>query len=175
MKPVYWVFAMVLGVAFAGAWTYLQRRSDAGAEPVAAPATVSTALAPVATSEASPRPVQTPPQNTATDREPAQWIVGVDSTDASRRAAAITALAQAPRSQALPVLRHVLLNGEPVVDRPLALQALRTLALNQGDGDSGVRQAFREVIYHGDDESLAAGAQEALDVVESSELKLAQR
>ena len=175
MKPVYWVFAIVLGVSLAAGWTWLQRARETRAESVAAQAaTILTAPARVVPIETS-QPVPAPEQSAASERERAQWIVDVDSTDAAKRAAAITALAQAPRSQALPVLRRVLLNGDPAVDRPLALQALRGLALRQGDGDTGVRQTFREVIFHGDDESLAASAQEALDVVERSEQKLAQR
>jgi hypothetical protein len=51
------------------------------------------------------------------------------------------------------------------------LNSLRELALAQGDADGAIRGAIREVIYHGDDESLMAGAQDALDVVEESEMK----
>jgi hypothetical protein len=63
------------------------------------------------------------------------------------------------------------MNGEPAVDRPLALQALRDLALNRGDPQSAIRNAIREAIYHGDDQTMTADAQEALDVIEESLLK----
>ena len=58
------------------------------------------------------------------------------------------------------------MNGEPSVDRPLALQSLRDLALNRGDPESAIRNAIREAIYHGDDQTMGADAQEALDVIE---------
>jgi hypothetical protein len=101
----------------------------------------------------------------------ARWIADTTSGDAQKRAAAITALSGAPRSRALPVLRNVLLSGEPEVDRPLALRALRDLALHQGDADGAVRAAVREAIYHGDNETVAGAAQEVLDVVEESEMQ----
>ncbi|HTU67524.1 MAG TPA: hypothetical protein VMF52_16360 [Steroidobacteraceae bacterium] len=81
------------------------------------------------------------------------------------RLAAIRQLSQAPREQALPPLKQVLLNGEPGYDRPAALTGLRDLALAQGDGDQRIRDAVREVIYHGDDESLSAAAQETIDAI----------
>lgn len=93
------------------------------------------------------------------------------SGPASSRLAAIDRLSKAPRDQALPLLKRALLNGEPGVDRPAALQALRELALAQGDDDQRIRDAVREVIYHGDDETLAADAQETLDVIAESETK----
>jgi hypothetical protein len=101
----------------------------------------------------------------------AKWIADTTSGDAQKRAAAIAALSGGPRSEALPVLRNVLLSGEPEVDRPLALRALRDLALYQGDADGAVRAAVREAIYHGDNETVASAAQEVLDVVEESEMQ----
>jgi hypothetical protein len=98
-------------------------------------------------------------------------IADATSGDAEKRAAAIGALGRAPKSEALPVLRRIVNSGEPQVDRPLALRSLRDLALNQGDEDGGIRTVVREVIYHGDDESLAGAAQETLDIIEESELK----
>ena len=97
-----------------------------------------------------------------------QWIADTASADAATRAAAITGLAEAPRAEALPVLGRILENGEPQVDRPLALISLRDLALNQGDADGAVRDAIRHVIYHGDDFTRVDEAQEALDVIEES-------
>ena len=98
-----------------------------------------------------------------------QLITDTASGDAVKRAAAITALAEAPRAQALPVLARILTDGEPLVDRPLALQSLRDLALNQGDADGAIRDAVRHVIYHGDDFTKAGDAQEVLDIIEESQ------
>ena len=105
------------------------------------------------------------------DDQVSQWLKDAAGGDAGKRAAAITGLANAPVSQALPVLRRVLMNGEPRVDRPLALQSLRDLALNHGDPQSSIRNAIREAIYHGDDQTMSADAQEALDVIEESQLR----
>jgi hypothetical protein len=71
----------------------------------------------------------------------------------------------------LPVLRRLLTDGEPEVDRRLALRSLRDLALNQGDADGRVRDAVRHAIYHGDDQTPADEAQDVLDVIEESERK----
>lgn len=90
---------------------------------------------------------------------------------ASSRVAAIEQLARAPREQALPLLKRVLLNGDPATDRPAALLGLRELALTQGDADQRIRDAVREVIYHVDDEKLASDAQDTLDVIAESEMK----
>jgi cytoskeletal protein RodZ len=97
-----------------------------------------------------------------------QWIADAASGDAGVRAAAITALADAPRAEALPVLGRILESGDPQADRPQALISLRDLALNQGDDDGAIRDAIRHVIYHGDDFTKAEDAQEALDVIEES-------
>ena len=51
------------------------------------------------------------------------------------------------------MLARLLTDGEPQVDRPLALRSLRDLALNQGDADSAIRDAVRHAIYHGDDQT----------------------
>jgi hypothetical protein len=90
---------------------------------------------------------------------------------AASRLAAIERLSGAPRDQALPLLERVLLNGDPGVDRPAALHGLRELALTQGDADERIRDTVRKAIYHGDDESLAAEAQETLDIIAESEAK----
>jgi hypothetical protein len=101
----------------------------------------------------------------------ARWIEDASSGDAGKRATAIAALATAPRADALPVLRRLLTDGEPEVDRRLALRSLRDLALNQGDADGRVRDAVRHAIYHGDDQTPADEAQDVLDVIEESERK----
>ena len=97
-----------------------------------------------------------------------QWIADTASGDAPKRAAAIAALADAPRAQALPVLARILTDGQPLADRPLALQSLRDLALNQGDADGAIRDAVRHAIYHGDDFTKVDDAQETLDIIEES-------
>jgi hypothetical protein len=176
MKLAYWIIAAVLGVAIAGGWTYMQRRADVAPVAAGGSAASASSAAPATAAVAAGHSLNTAmagPAAPAGDQI-TRWIADVDSTDAAKRAAAITALAQAPRAQSLPVLRRVLLNGEPTVDRPLALKSLRELAATQGDADNGVRQVLREVIYHGDDEQFAASAQQALEVVEQSEQKLAQ-
>ena len=63
----------------------------------------------------------------------------------------------------------MLTDGEPQVDRPLALQSLRDLALNQGDADGAIREAVRNAIYHGDDQTKTDDVQEVLDIIEESE------
>jgi hypothetical protein len=100
-----------------------------------------------------------------------KWIAETTNNDPKIRAAAIAALANAPRSQALPILKSVLDRGEPNVDRRLALRSLRTLAEIQGDADGGVRNVLREAIYHSDGTLPADVVQSALDGVESDMLR----
>jgi hypothetical protein len=151
--------AAVFAIAVA-AWGFLRPSADSG---VAAAPPVSQS-APEATPSATPAPAQP----VAVTKSTAQWIADTSSGDAKTRAAAIEALAEAPRAEALPVLARLVINGEPQVDRVLALQSLRDLALNQGDADGAVRDAIRNVIYHGDDFSKKEDAQEALEIVEES-------
>ena len=101
----------------------------------------------------------------------AKWKADATGDDSAARASAIISLANAPKSQALPVLQRVLTSGEPQVDRPLALNSLRTLALSQGDADGGIRNVLREAIYHGGDEATTQGAQAVLDDVEGAASK----
>ena len=105
----------------------------------------------------------------STGRDVTKLIADTQSADAGTRAAAITALAEAPRAEALPVLGRILTDGEPQIDRPLALRSLRDLALNQGDDDGAVRDAVRQAIYHGDDFTKTDEVQEALDIIEESQ------
>jgi len=99
----------------------------------------------------------------------AQLIADSASGDAGKRATAIAALAAAPRAEALPVLGRILTDGEPQIDRPLALRSLRDLALNQGDADGAIRDAVRNAIYHGDDYTKVDDVQEVLDIIEESQ------
>src|SRR5262245_10986757 len=94
----------------------------------------------------------------------AGWIADTRGEDPDKRAAAIRALAEAPRVTALPALKYVLVSGEPRVDRPLALQSLAALALRDGDADGAVREILRSAIYHGDE--LTQQARQTLDDVE---------
>jgi HEAT repeat protein len=164
MKPIYWMI-MLAGATLAGTWYFREppdvpaREKQIGLPATAAPATVVATTASTSAPEATPAPDQV-----------ARWLQDLNSAEAAKRAAAITALATAPREQALPALRNVLTSGEHA-DRPQAINSLRELALGQGDADGRVRQIIREVIYHGDDEALASQAQDALDVVEESEMK----
>jgi hypothetical protein len=162
------LFALV-GLIGAGLW-YVAHTSD----PANPPAVVASAPVALAAAE-SPRAL--PPQASAaatsavTPEAVARWIAEATGGDAQKRAAAIVALADAPKSAAFPILHRILTQGDREVDRPLALRSLRDLALNQGDVDGTIRAAVREAIYHGDDEAVASQAQEALDMIEESELR----
>jgi hypothetical protein len=127
--------------------------SPPAVSPVAAPSVV----------ENTPAPSANSPQTVA------QLVADTASGDATRRAAAITALAEAPKAEALPVLGRILTGGEPEVDRPLALRSLRDLALNQGDDDGAIRDAVRHAIYHGDDFTKVDEVQDVLDIIEESQ------
>lgn len=150
-------------MAFVG-YPYLTRPQSAAAAKA-----LATAAAPVSTQQVESGAGQIEPTN-ASPSTPAEeldkLIAEATGEDARARAAAITALGTAPRLQAIPVLQRVLRSGEPVVDRPLALNSLRTLALQQGDADGGIRNVLRQAIYHGDDEATTNGAQTTLDDVE---------
>ena len=117
---------------------------------------------------ASPVASQPPAAPASATKTTAQWILDTSSGDAATRAAAIEALATAPRAEALPVLGRLLIDGEPQVDRVLALRSLRDLALNQGDADGAIRDAIRHAIYHGDDLTKVDDVQEALEIIEES-------
>jgi len=157
---------LLLGVIVIGAGGLIIAHTQPDAAPSGNPLAVTPAASPssVVRTAVSASPASTPTSTKST----AQWIADTSSGDAATRAAAIMALAEAPRGDALPVLGRILESGEPNVDRSLALIALRDLALNQGDADGAVRDAIRHVIYHGDDFTRADDAQEALDVIEES-------
>jgi hypothetical protein len=104
------------------------------------------------------------------DQTVARWIEEMESTHAETRSAAIVALARAPKALAIPALRRMLEGGDPMTERPLALQSLRDLALYQGDEDGRIRTVVRETIYHSDEGSLVEDAQLALEIIEESEM-----
>lgn len=105
--------------------------------------------------------------NAITPEMIAQWIKDTESNDARVRAAAIAALADAPKAQAMPALKRVIETGEPNVDRQIALRSLYSLALRDGDNDGRVRDVIRHAIYHGDDDGVTQTAQALLDDIEA--------
>jgi hypothetical protein len=157
---------LILGLILVGAAAliFAFTRPDAASESTIAAQPTSSQASPGA--PAATGPASTPGSSAMVST--AQWIADTANADAATRATAIRALAEAPRGEALPVLGRILESGEPQVDRPLALISLRDLALEQGDADGAVRDAIRQVIYHGDDFTKVDDAQEALDVIEES-------
>jgi len=120
-----------------------------------------------ATPHSSPSSPEAASTHAATPEIIAQWISDTQSADARTRAAAIAALAQAPKAQAVPALEHVLESGEPEVDRQIALRSLHSLAMLDGDHDGSIRDAMRRAMYHGDDEGVTQTAQDLLDDIEA--------
>ena len=164
MKRIYYLLPIVI-VLGAGALVLSLQRPDPGVNELA---TAAEPIAPAPVRSAAPAVNANPAPSAAASKTTAQWIADTSSGDASTRATAITALAEAPRAEALPVLSRILTDGEPLVDRPLALTSLREIALNQGDSDGAIRDAVRHVIYHGDDFTKTDDAQETLDIIEES-------
>jgi HEAT repeat protein len=97
-----------------------------------------------------------------------RWIADTQHNDAKTRAAAIEALASAPKSQAVPALERVLESGEPQVDRQIALQSLHKLALSDGDNSGQIRDVIRHAMYHSDDEGVTQSAQAILEDIEAA-------
>ena len=63
------------------------------------------------------------------------------------------------------MLKKVLTGGDPDVDRPLALESLQTIALEQGDEDGSVKDVLRQAVSHSDNEQFAEAAQRTLDTI----------
>lgn len=97
-----------------------------------------------------------------------QWIQDTRDSDPKIRAAAIAKLANAPKAQALPVLKDVLDSGDPEIDRHIALNSLHTIALRDGDESGQVRDVMRRAIYHSDNDDVTQTAQSLLDDVEAA-------
>jgi hypothetical protein len=156
----YLLLGLALGAVAVGVWSFTggpaETTAAVDAPPVSQPALATPVTHPDPTAPAKPA------------KSTAQWIADTASGDAATRAAAIEALAEAPRAEALPVLGRILVDGEPQVDRVLALRSLRDLALNQGDADGAIRDAVRHALYHGDDFTKANDIQEALEIIEES-------
>jgi hypothetical protein len=174
MKTLIAIVALVAAIVAVGAWQFAGDGETAVMTPgAAAPAgepgdSATTVTAPATASLMANNPVEAPPAG-----DVARLIVEANGADAKKRVDAIAALARAPRAQALPALHRIATNGEPQVDKPAAVNSLRELALGQGDRDGKVREAIREVLYHDDGQNpdLLVVAQDALDVVEESEMK----
>jgi hypothetical protein len=159
---------LAVGVIVSVVW-YIAGQRGESTEQTATVADVK----PPAVKQAAMTPIANPePQAPAmTPARVSQLIADSMGGDAGKRADAIAGLADAPRAEALPVLRRILTDGEPQVDRPLALRSLRDLALDQGDDDGAIREAVRNSIYHGDDFTRTDDAQEVLDIIEESRQK----
>lgn len=97
----------------------------------------------------------------------ARWVVESRSEDPQTRAAAIVALARAPKSVALPALRRIL-DGPSSDEQQIALSSLHTIAIEQGDHDGRIRDTIRGAIYHGGDESVSQNAQALLEDIEAA-------
>lgn len=142
--------------------------------PTDSVAQVATAAGPAGTARIAQAESASPPPAAQTSTQPAaapadpvpKWIADATGEDFKARGPAIAALAKAPRAQALPVLQDVLVRGN-ADDRRVALKSLRTLAADQGDEDGNIRNAVRQAIYHGDDESVVADAQATLSAIEN--------
>jgi len=138
-------------------------------EPATSSLQTSVTSAPIDIDAAPPATIapqqitQLPPAITA--KKIAQWIAETTDEDPAIRASAIDALANAPKSKAMPVLLHVMRSGINE-DRQLALDSLHTLALRQGDENDAIRTALRLVIYDGDEEVIISSAQIALEDIE---------
>jgi hypothetical protein len=184
MRPS--VIVVAIGVlAAGGGLAYLSAKPGQTAEDAAGSnkpthataATHTSTLAPAPTDAAASTSSAThmPPSSgeSASPETPAapvtiaQQIKDTESTDAKIRAAAIAALANAPKEQAMPALQRVLENGEPNVDRHIALQSMYSLALRDGDPNGQIRDVMRSAIYHGDDDGVTQTAQSLLDDIEA--------
>lgn len=157
-----------LGVLGALGYSYATRhgedRSKTASRPAAAghePSADAQQTAPQAAPAVTPAEALSP-------QSVDQWIADTGSDDPKVRAAAIVALAQAPKAQAIVPLANVLETGERDVDRQIALQSLHSLALAQGDDDGRIRNVLRAAVYHGDDEGVSQSAQVVLEDIEAA-------
>jgi hypothetical protein len=163
MKRKWLAIPALLVAAGMAAYAWQQREPR---EPTGLAATPVTSAAPAPAAAAAPTTTADPAVAGVGGTSPedlARWSVDVNSADAAQRAAAINGLAQAPSTSALPILQNVLNSGEVLVDRPLAMQSLRTLALREGDANGVIRGMLRQAIYHAEVEDVARQAQSVLD------------
>jgi hypothetical protein len=97
----------------------------------------------------------------------AKLIEDATEGEAGARADAIFALARAPAAQAIPVLHGIIVSGD-VVNGHLALDSLRTMALDQRDSGGAIRNSLRFAVYHGTSDTIIQSAQEILDELEKT-------
>ena len=153
-----------LGTLGGLAYMHANRDEPKRAEIVVSPAAHAAEEAPPAPEVSKPAE----PADQITTVDVTRWVADTQSTDAKTRAAAIEALANAPKSQAVPALKRVLESGEPQVDRQIALQSLHKLALIDGDNTGQIRDAIRHALYHSDDEGVTQSAQAVLEDIEAA-------
>jgi hypothetical protein len=158
------------------AYLHASRSDQAKAEvpsTAAATATESTRTAVEAppvpeTGKLDTQPTQPVPVRQITTDDVTRWVAETQSNDAKSRAAAIEALANAPKARAIPALERVLESGDPQVDRQIALRSLHTLALKDGDDTGAIRDVIRHAMYHTDDEAVTQSAQAFLEDIEAA-------
>ena len=165
----------VLGTLSGLAYVHANREDPPSPEVTTSVSTAEVAPPPApAVSEHEETPTQTASPRQIANADVERWIVDTQSHDAKTRAAAIAALANAPKARAMPALERVLESGDPQVDRQIALQSLHTLALNDGDENGRIRDAIRHAMYHGDDEAVTQSAQAFLEDIEAALAERAQ-
>ena len=158
------ILVILLSAAVVGVGVFFYASSDAASctDSIPAPAVVPAPQRPSAAASAPAAP--------ASRQIPAATIMELaadaQSSNPAKRAAAIAGLGNAPRAEALPILKNVLTSGEIHVDRPLALRSLRALAQRDGDADGAVRDIVRQSVYHSEAEEFTRAAQAALDDIE---------
>lgn len=136
-------------------------------KPVAAIAKTVEPTVPAVVSRPAEALVQPAPVVQTKPADVSRLIADIRSDDAKTRAAAIEALSNAPKEQAIPALKRVLESGEPQVDRQIALRSLHVLALNDGDDDGAIRDTLRYAMYHSDEEGVTQSAQAFLEDIEA--------
>lgn len=172
MNRPFVIIATLAVVGALGGLAYVHASRDDDANVIARAATVPpqrhVETAPLSKPEATPaQPSSAQPPTTTTD-DIARWVTDTQSNDAKTRAAAIEALANAPKAQAIPALKRVLESGEPQVDRQIALRSLHLLALNDGDSNGAIRDTIRQAMYHSEDEGVTQSAQAFLEDIEAA-------
>jgi HEAT repeat protein len=170
-RPIVIVATLAVVGALCGLAYVHANREDAAADTIVASAPPSQAEVPPQVPEVS-EPEATPnrpsPTRQTTGEDVERWITNTQSNDAKTRAAAIEALANAPKARAIPALERVLESGEPQVDRQIALRSLHLLALNNGDDNGAIRDVIRHAMYHSDDENVTQSAQAFLEDIEAA-------
>lgn len=142
----------------------------------AAPRTVTTvakvvppSVPSVASAPDSPSPTQaafTPP--TVVDNID-DLIAAATGDRADQRLAAITALADAPRARALPMLLRIARTGIVVADRHAALESLLVQAVQQPVAEDPIPDLLRDLTYDGNDEEVSEHAAQVLEQLNATE------